>query len=72
MYEKFRLQNNRGDPPQKLFYTAEEIAIITSLSRKTVYRMIGEGTFEAIHIGRSVRVLKSSFEAWLSGCLSKE
>lgn len=72
MYRNAQPQNSRGGMQQKQYYTAKEIAEILSISPKTVYKLVDSGAFEAIHIGTSVRVSKSSFEAWLSGLTSKE
>lgn len=54
-----------GGNPQHPFLTVAEVAGILRVSRMTVYRRIDAGEIEAIRVGRTVRVLRSSLQTWL-------
>ncbi len=45
---------------EPLLVTAAEAAALLSLSRSKVYQLIDSGQLESRHIGRAVRILRSS------------
>jgi excisionase family DNA binding protein len=49
----------------KRTYTVPEIAAILRISRSNAYDLCKREVFQVIHIGRSVRVSKKSFDEWL-------
>ncbi len=49
----------------KRTYTVPEIAAILRISRSNAYDLCKKGAFQVIHIGRSVRISKKSFDEWL-------
>lgn len=49
------------------FLTVAEVAVITRLSKMTVYRMAASGELDNVRIGRSVRVKADSLRAYLKG-----
>lgn len=52
--------------PEKRCYTVEELQIILSVSRPTVYNLIRRKEFRAFQVGGGKwRVSKKSFDAWL-------
>lgn len=58
--------NSIHNPPaDKRTYTVAEIMSILDISRKKAYELCHSGYFKIVHVGRSIRVSKSSFDAWL-------
>lgn len=53
---------------QKTVYTPEEIQNILGISKPTVYKLLKEGQFRILHVGRCMRVSKAEFDQWLDGC----
>lgn len=51
--------------PSKRVYTVDEIALILSVSKKSVYELIKEEKFNTVRIGSAIRVSKKSFDEWL-------
>ena len=52
--------------PEKRCYTVEELQIILSVSRPTVYRLIRRNEFHSFQIGNGKwRISKKSFDEWL-------
>ena len=49
----------------KRAYTVPEIASILRISKTNAYELCKNAQFQVIHIGRSVRVSKKSFDEWL-------
>jgi len=49
----------------KRTYTVPEIATILRISKSNAYDLCKKSAFQVIHIGRSVRVSKKSFDEWL-------
>ena len=45
--------------------TVAEVMDILGVSRKKAYELCNSGSFKIVHIGRSIRVSKASFDAWL-------
>lgn len=58
---------NFTDPTvaKKRTYTVAEVMDILGVSRKKAYELCNSGSFKIVHIGRSIRVSKTSFDAWL-------
>jgi excisionase family DNA binding protein len=50
---------------------AQEVADLLRTSKMTVYRMIKTGQLDAIQVGRSYRVKRSSVNAVLSGSVTE-
>ena len=53
-------------------YTLNEVAVLASVSRRTVERLVGQGRFDVVYVGtgvkkRAKRITRASFEAWLAG-----
>ena len=44
------------DLPNKTTFRTDEVALLLSLSRRTIYRMIESGRLPAVKLGGSVRV----------------
>lgn len=49
----------------KRTYTVAEIMEILGVSRKKAYELCNSDCFKIVRVGRSIRVSKSSFDAWL-------
>ena len=49
----------------KRTYTVAEVMDILGVSRKKAYELCNSDSFKVVRIGRSIRVSKSSFDAWL-------
>ena len=50
----------------KLVYTVEEIARMLAISLRSAYNLCNSTTeFRVLRVGRSIRVPKDSFDAWL-------
>ncbi len=50
-------------------YTIPEIAEILKIKTRTAYALCSQNPpFKVIHIGRSVRVKKASFDRWFEEC----
>lgn len=56
---------SKNPPVAKRTYTVAEIMEILGVSRKKAYELCHAGSFKVVHIGRSIRISKSSFDAWL-------
>ena len=50
---------------EKRCYTVKELQEILGVSRKKAYELCHSGAFKVVYIGRSIRISKSSFDAWL-------
>jgi excisionase family DNA binding protein len=51
--------------PNKKSYSVAEIQQILGISRPTAYNLIRQNYFQSVRVGSSIRVIKSSFDAWL-------
>lgn len=49
----------------KRTYTVPEIADILRISKSNAYELCKKAEFQVIHIGKSVRVSRKSFDEWL-------
>ena len=56
---------NTGPTVGKRSYIVMEIMGFLSISRKAAYELCNSGSFKVVRIGRSIRVSKTSFDAWL-------
>ena len=55
----------------KRVYTVNEVQDILGISPSTAYALIKQEHFHCIKVGRSIRVSKASFDAWLDGQLKE-
>ncbi len=46
-------------------YSVAEIKDILGISRRKAYDLCNSNCFKVIHVGRSIRVSKASFDYWL-------
>ncbi|MDO4174063.1 MAG: helix-turn-helix domain-containing protein [Eubacteriales bacterium] len=51
----------------KMSYTPAEIQQILRISHPTVYKLIAQNVFQVVRIRGRIRIVKSSFDAWLDG-----
>lgn len=51
--------------PNKKSYTVAEIRQILGISRPTAYKLINQNEFQSVRLNRGIRIVKSSFDAWL-------
>lgn len=56
------LQGNSKEPRT---YWFEDIAIILGIGRTFAYKLVQQGLFKVVRIGSSIRISRSSFNAWL-------
>ena len=54
-------------PVEKKTYTVTEIQDILGISPSTAYALIKRKEFHSVSVGRSIRISKPSFDAWLNG-----
>lgn len=55
------LQGNSKEPRT---YWVEDIAIILGIGRTSAYKLVQQGLFKVVRIGSSIRISRSSFNAW--------
>ncbi len=51
--------------PNKSSYSVAEIQQILGISRPTAYNLIKRNNFQSVRTDKGIRVIKSSFDAWL-------
>jgi excisionase family DNA binding protein len=51
--------------PSESFLSVPQVAELLSVSRMTIYRLVGEGVIPAHRIGRSIRIRERDFDAYL-------
>ena len=51
--------------PRKGSYSIAEVQQILRISRPTIYVLIRQKVFDVVKVRGSVRIVKSSFDAWL-------
>ena len=56
------LQGNSKEPRT---YRVEDIASILGIGRSSAYKLVQQGQFKVVRIGSSIRISRSSFDAWL-------
>ncbi len=49
---------------ERQWLSVKDLMALTGLGRTKCYELVAEGEFEAIKIGRSVRISAASYEAW--------
>lgn len=55
-----------NEPSEKYTYTVSEIACKLQIGKSKAYELCNQGLFKTLKIGRAVRVLRTSFDKWLS------
>ncbi len=68
---QLNLTTLRNVVTEKSFYTVNDVANILDVSRKSVYRLVGEGCFNIVRIGTTIRISKHSFEEWLKAMMNQ-
>lgn len=54
---------------EKKTYSVPEMAKILGISRRSAYQLCSRTSdFRVLHVGRSVRIHKESFDRWFSSC----
>lgn len=61
------MEINNNPKTEKKTYTVFEIQRILGISPSAAYALIRENVFHSVKVGRSIRISKSSFDAWLNG-----
>lgn len=46
-------------------YTVKEIMDMLGIGRSKAYELCNSGLFKIVHVGRVIRINKSSFDDWL-------
>lgn len=60
------------DSLEKRIYTVSEIAKLLCISKSKAYELCSGKCFPVIRLGKSVRVSKASFDAWLAHLSNEE
>ena len=53
----------------KKSYSVAEIQQILGISRPTAYALIKKDSFQSVRMGNGIRIVKSSFDAWLDSTM---
>lgn len=53
----------------KKSYSVAEIQQILGISRPTAYALIKKDLFQSVRMGNGIRIVKSSFDAWLDSTM---
>ena len=53
----------------KKSYSVAEIQQILGISRPTAYALIKKNLFQSVRMGNGIRIVKSSFDAWLDSTM---
>lgn len=53
----------------KKSYSVAEIQQILGISRPTVHALIKKNLFQSVRMGNGIRIVKSSFDAWLDSTM---
>ena len=56
---------------ERKIYTVPEIAVILGIGKNQAYDLCKSNQFKIIKIGRTVKVVKQSFDSWLNGVNQK-
>ena len=59
------MSNLQDGNATKRVYTVEEISEILGISRSAAYELVKKDEFKSVRIGATIRISKSSFDAWL-------
>ena len=65
MFEEKCLAYNQGYEKGKGSYSINEICQILNICRDTAVKLIRSNVFESVRVGNRIRIVKSSFDAWL-------
>lgn len=60
-----KMSNLQDGNAAKRVYTVEEISEILGISRSAAYELVKKDEFKSVRIGATIRISKSSFDAWL-------
>ena len=61
------MQQEHSHQVESDVYTPQEIAVLLKISRRKAYALCSDAKdFKVKRIGKNVRVLKDSFDAWLA------
>lgn len=60
-----KLNEATKEAPHKTSYSVAEIQQILGISRPTAYNLIKRNGFQSIRTDKGIRVIKTSFDAWL-------
>lgn len=52
---------------EKRTYRVDEIQDILGIGRDAAYKLCRSGLFRVVKVGKTVRISKKSFDAWLEG-----
>lgn len=52
---------------KKRTYRVDEIQDILGIGRDAAYKLCRSGLFRVVKVGKTVRISKKSFDAWLEG-----
>lgn len=63
--ERIEKLNGVSETPKKTTYSVAEIRQILGISRPTAYNLIKTNCFQSVRTGKGIRVIKSSFDAWV-------
>ena len=70
MREHIAEMGEASKPTQnKKSYSVAEIQQILGISRPTVYALIKKDLFHSVRMGNGIRIIKSSFDAWLDSTM---
>jgi excisionase family DNA binding protein len=58
--------NEKQEKLELLALTYQQASIVASLSERTIWGLVASGKLRAVRIGRSVRILRSELESFLS------
>lgn len=57
---------------ERILLTVEEAAKLTSLGRSRTYALVASGAIPSIKIGRSIRIPRLEFEAWVHDQIDRQ
>ena len=70
MREHIAEMGGASKPDQnKKSYSVAEIQQILGISRPTAYALIKKDLFQSVRMGSGIRIIKSSFDAWLDSTM---
>ena len=67
--EDFIMHDSR---PVKTTYSIPEHQQMLSICDVAAYRLVKQNQFKSVKVGRTIRVIKASFDAWLDGAKPDE
>lgn len=59
------MEQIRITKPEKRTYKVEEIAEILEIGKSAAYNLVKKEYFNSIRVGKTIRISKKSFDAWL-------